>query len=219
MRGYSHIFVSDPSEATECSDFVAVAEAEQSWQEVFSRARLRELVLGYAKDASPIAIRKANAGEDIWKEQTYRKPSGRIQIVHRRKSDAEPTVKSQAPGGDATNLQPRPERALEKAHASTMRLAPPPMPVAPPSVTTAAWAYPQVSQLIVGYQGGTLDSAADEDWLRQVESKCKGALQQFQLQSKVLTKTLTPNAALLKLGSLIDSTYPKGLGLPPQSCL
>src|SRR5208337_1419197 len=27
---------------------------------------------------------------------------------------------------------------------------------------------------------------------------CKGALQQFQLQSKVLTKALTPNAALLK---------------------
>ena len=34
--------------------------------------------------------------------------------------------------------------------------------------------------------------------MRQVESRCKGALQQFQLQSKLLTKALTPNAALLK---------------------
>lgn len=34
--------------------------------------------------------------------------------------------------------------------------------------------------------------------MRQVESRCKGALQQFQLQSKVLTRALTPNAALLK---------------------
>jgi S-DNA-T family DNA segregation ATPase FtsK/SpoIIIE len=31
-----------------------------------------------------------------------------------------------------------------------------------------------------------------------VEGRCKGALQQFQLQSKLLTKALTPNSALLK---------------------
>ena len=68
----------------------------------------------------------------------------------------------------------------------------------PPSLGTAGWAYPQVSQLVSAYVGGSSDSAADEDWLRQVESKCKGALQQFQLQSKLLSKSLTPNAALLK---------------------
>ena len=65
-------------------------------------------------------------------------------------------------------------------------------------IATGAWAYPQVGQLVAGYQGGSQDSAADEEWLKQVESKCKGALQQFQLQSKLLTKALTPNAALLK---------------------
>jgi S-DNA-T family DNA segregation ATPase FtsK/SpoIIIE len=60
------------------------------------------------------------------------------------------------------------------------------------------WPCPQVGQLIANYQGGTQDSADDEEWLRLVESRCKGALQQFQLQSKLLTKALTPNAALLK---------------------
>jgi S-DNA-T family DNA segregation ATPase FtsK/SpoIIIE len=60
------------------------------------------------------------------------------------------------------------------------------------------WAYPKVRELIANYHGGTADSAADEDWLRQVEGRCKGALQEFQLQSKLLTKSLTPNAALLK---------------------
>jgi len=44
MRGYSHVFVSGPSDSPECSDFVTVAESDDSWQEVFSRARLRELV-------------------------------------------------------------------------------------------------------------------------------------------------------------------------------
>jgi len=41
-------------------------------------------------------------------------------------------------------------------------------------------------------------AAADADWLKRVENLAKGALQQFQLQSKLLTSTLTPNAALLK---------------------
>jgi DNA segregation ATPase FtsK/SpoIIIE, S-DNA-T family len=194
MRGYSHIFVSGPSDAAECSDFTAVAEAEQSWQEVFSRARLRELVLGYAKDADPIAIRKANAGEDIWKEQIYRKPSDRIQIVQRRKPDEDSTGESRAAGGEGKS-SPKPETGSETTPATP---TPPPVPMVPPIQGTAAWAYPQVSQLVSGYQGGSLDSAADEDWLRQVESKCKGALQQFQLQSKLLSKSLTPNAALLK---------------------
>jgi S-DNA-T family DNA segregation ATPase FtsK/SpoIIIE len=193
MRGYSHIFVSGPSDAPECSDFTAVAEAEQSWQEVFSRARLRELVLGYAKDADPIGIRKANAGEDIWKEQIYRKPSDRIQIVQRRKSDEDSTGESRASGGGSSNSPPKLETVKTPATAT-----PPPVPMVPPIQGTAAWAYPQVSQLVSGYRGGSPDSAADEEWLRQVESKCKGALQQFQLQSKLLSKSLTPNAALLK---------------------
>ena len=55
-----------------------------------------------------------------------------------------------------------------------------------------------IGELIANYSGGTQDSAADEEWLKQVEGRCKGALQQFQLQSKLLTKALTPNAALLK---------------------
>ncbi|MCL4178853.1 MAG: DUF87 domain-containing protein [Verrucomicrobia bacterium] len=197
-RLYSHIFVSGPSDAPECSDFVAVAEAEQSWQEVFSRGRLRELVLGYARDADPIAIRKANAGEDIWKEQAYRKPSDRIQIVQRRKPGEDSAGESPVPGVDAGISPPKQAGASDKTAITPTQPTPPPLPMVPPSLGTVGWVYPQVSQLVSAYVGGSSDSAADEDWLRQVESKCKGALQQFQLQSKLLSKSLTPNAALLK---------------------
>ena len=78
-----------------------MAESEDSWQEVFSRARVHELVLSYAKDLNPTTIRKANAGEDIWKDQIYRKPSARIQIVHRRKVEDEPNSSADAPGTGA----------------------------------------------------------------------------------------------------------------------
>jgi DNA segregation ATPase FtsK/SpoIIIE, S-DNA-T family len=199
LRGYSHIFVSGPSDAPECSDFVAVAEAEQSWQEVFSRARLRELVLSYAEDANPNQIRKANAGDDIWKEQCYRKPSERIQIVHRRKHDDDDSGGGSGSGeGRGKVPPPKPAPAPTGApQPSPTPPAQPPTPVAP-VVIASGWSYPQVAELIGNYQSGSQDSAEDEEWLKQVESRCKGALQQFQLQSKLLAKSLTPNAALLK---------------------
>ena len=197
MRGYSHIFVSGPSDAPDCSDFAAVAEAEHSWQEVFSRSRLRELVLGYAKEANPTAIRKANAGEDIWKDQAYRKPSTRIQILLRRKPDERPPGPEHTTPGGAPTLPPKPVPASGATTACP--ISPTPQPVAvPPPPPSPCWTRSEVSQLINSYQGGSLDSAEDEEWLRQVENRCKGALQQFQLQSKLLTKALTPNAALLK---------------------
>jgi hypothetical protein len=108
MRGYSHIFVSGPSDASECSDFVTIAEAEESWQEVFSRARLREVVTSYWKASDPTPIRKAIAGEDIWKTQTYRTPSKRIQIVQRRTKDGDSSNEGEAPGEGPHGPQPLP---------------------------------------------------------------------------------------------------------------
>jgi S-DNA-T family DNA segregation ATPase FtsK/SpoIIIE len=193
MRGYSHIFVSGPSDAPECSDFAAVAESEQSYQEVFSRTKLRELVLGYWKDANPTGIRKAVAGEDIWKEQIYRRPSDRIKVVYRRKSDDGESDDGGMPAS-GSDQGPPPEPSPAATPGPTTQ----PLQAAPAALSPTIWAQPSVSQQLAAYQGGTQDSAAEAEWLRQVESLCKGALQQFQLQSKLLSSVLTPNAALLK---------------------
>jgi S-DNA-T family DNA segregation ATPase FtsK/SpoIIIE len=199
MRGYSHIFVSGPSEAPDCSDFVTVAEAEESWQEVFSRARLREVVTNYWKDSSPTNIRKAIAAEDIWATQTYRTPSTRIQIVQC------PSGHGGSPSGASI-----PGSGSAAPHLLSPPAAPSASPTATPSSTSSTpaaeitpvspslWPYPKIADFVANYSGGTQDSAADEEWLKQIEGRCKGALQQFQLQSKLLTKSLTPNAALLK---------------------
>lgn len=193
LRGYSHIFVSGPSDSPECSDFVAVAEVEHSFQEVYSRAKVRELVLSYWKDSDPAPIRKAVAGEDIWKEQIHRKPSERVQIVRQPKKDADAGVEGETPVTPPSRLASPPSGPkLPPVTAGTT-----------PKETTAAvptstWAWPNISRMLAKHQGATQDGAADADWLKQVESRCKGALQQFQLHSKLLTSALTPNAALLK---------------------
>ena len=196
MRGYSHIFVSGPSDSPDCSDFVAVAESEQSWQEVFSRDRLREVVTSYWNNLNPVGIRKGIAGQDIWSTKTYRTPSKRIQIhIKPKSSDSGPS------GGDDTGGDsPAPTPAPCPAAPSVTPIVP--MDSSPTDAPTASaatsWPYPKLAELLANYQGGANDDAADEEWLTKVEGRCKGALQQFQLHSKLLGKSLTPNAALLK---------------------
>ena len=195
MRGYSHIFVSGPSDSPECSDFVTVAEAKESWQEVFSRARLRQLTMAYAKEVDPISIRKVIAGTDIWETLTYQKPSERIQIVQPRKSEISSTEELVKHGDKGSTKQPAIPTSVIKAQSATS-----PMPMASEmrDVSVKTWVDARIAPIIARYERGSEDNAADEEWLKQAESRCKGALQQFQLQSKVLSKALTPNAALLK---------------------
>jgi S-DNA-T family DNA segregation ATPase FtsK/SpoIIIE len=155
--------------------------------------------MSYWKNANPGPIRKAIAGEDIWAEQVYRRPSERIEIVSRRKPSDDSSDEGGAGGEQSipTPEQPpsptgSPSPAAASADASS------PSEAGASHTESAEWAYPQLNALFQSYRGGTRDSAADTEWLRQVENRCKGALQQFQLQSKLLTGTLTPNAALLK---------------------
>jgi S-DNA-T family DNA segregation ATPase FtsK/SpoIIIE len=145
----------------------------------------------------PRPLRRASADQDIWAEQTYRKPSERIEIVRRRKRSED---SSDDGGSGSSGFGSPPEPSSPPAPPS------PATPAAPAAAPQAAdmvsgdsqFARPDLAPLFRGYEGGTRDSAADAEWLKQVENLCKGALQQFQLQSKLLSGTLTPNAALLK---------------------
>jgi S-DNA-T family DNA segregation ATPase FtsK/SpoIIIE len=142
-----------------------------------------------------MTIRRANTDDDVWKERIYRAPSSRLKLVTKRKSQ---DVKHESAGTVPRASRPEPETTpvsteLVRDPANTQ-----------PSEShsdspLSCWAYPVITESLgetSGRTGG--DDSAEEEWLRQVESRCKGALQQFQLQSKLVSKTLTPNAALLK---------------------
>jgi len=196
LRGYSHVFISGPPDGPECSDFAAVAAAENSYQEVFSRARTRDLVLSYFKNADPIPIRQANANDNVWQESSYRMPAARVQIVRTRKPSSAAPKKADV----VTETQSQP---IESKPAPPPSLASSPEAIDQPVTLGAsgpqdAWAYPVISEALNSAGEESLDNAADNDWLKQIDSRCRGALQQFQLHSKLLSKSLTPNAALLK---------------------
>src|SRR4029077_1815202 len=58
VRGYSHVFVSDPNDAAECSAFCRVTDLDEGFQEVFGRSDLRELALAYFRGEDPLKIRR-----------------------------------------------------------------------------------------------------------------------------------------------------------------
>ena len=93
---------------------------------------------------------------------------------------------------------PSPEPAVPpttpKSHEATV-VDPAPQPV-PPAATSWAWA--GISHELVVNAPGDADREEDREWLGQTANAAKFALQQFQMNSKLLASTLTPNAALLK---------------------
>jgi S-DNA-T family DNA segregation ATPase FtsK/SpoIIIE len=53
---------------------------------------------------------------------------------------------------------------------------------------------------------GVQGASEQEEWLKTISSRMRSALQQFQLNSKLLSATLTPNAALLKFQGAANLT-------------
>ncbi len=69
----------------------------------------------------------------------------------------------------------------------------------------ACWAYERIADVVSSSQP-LIETKDDEEWLRTVEIKAKHALQQFQLQAKVVSSVLTPNCALIKFAGSSNLT-------------
>jgi S-DNA-T family DNA segregation ATPase FtsK/SpoIIIE len=219
LRGYSHVFISGPSDTGDLSDFAPVAGVEDAYQEVFSRAQLRDLVLRYSRDDNPMTVRQQSADENdkgIWSRRSYRKPAG-LRAKARGDSKTNPiqeksvsesqtqqgvrTVSAALLGDAGLSGAPLTEdetvtngAAPEACSANATK----PASVTPDTAVIAAWSSPLIQPLLDSSVVDQLDSGGDDLWLKQVESRTKVALQQFQLQAKLSKSVLTPNSALLK---------------------
>jgi S-DNA-T family DNA segregation ATPase FtsK/SpoIIIE len=67
------------------------------------------------------------------------------------------------------------------------------------------WAYPAIAGVVAGAQP-RFKAGDDGDWLHAVVTKVKHALQQLQLQAKVVSSKLTPNCALIKFAGSSNLT-------------
>lgn len=222
LRGYSHVFVSGPSDAGDLSDFAPVAGAEDSFQEVFGRSQVRELVLRYFRGEDPSSVREQIAGEEngrVWVERRYRRPSGfsaeggrpaSSQEVRRQRQGGGKESEEQARSGagddslslvQAAGASTSDKPAGEAAADSGAQSSPAGTSEGGTSnlgVGSASWSSPLVQPLLDSWAAVEQDSGDDRQWMKQLEGRVRVALQQFQLQAKLLKSVLTPNSALLK---------------------
>jgi DNA segregation ATPase FtsK/SpoIIIE, S-DNA-T family len=203
IRGYSHVFVWGPDDPCDCSSFAPVADLDGAYQEVFGRPELRELVRCYFENRDPLALRKRIAGEDVWSEIEYQRPTDRTKIkaprVHMPETDDEPPPDDGGSGGS-----PGPSPTPTTPGGVVKRTVPEPKKDAD-STAEAKWAYSGITGAVSSAQPDA-ESSDDGEWLHSVETKAKHALQQFQLQAKVVSSALTPNCALIKFAGSANLT-------------
>jgi S-DNA-T family DNA segregation ATPase FtsK/SpoIIIE len=196
LRGFSHVFVSGPVDAADHSEVAPIADlgdAEYTaTQEIFGRNRVRELVLRYFRGEDPGVQATPNGSRGSPGSGGAPAIDQNAGAESKDKSSELPAEPALAGDGVIVDIS-------EVARTSAPEVGDGP-PIAPESQGGVApyWIYPSVGAWA---NAGEIRSAVDEEaqaWLRNVESTTKLALQQFQLQAKLLRTILTPNAALLK---------------------
>lgn len=225
VRGYSHVFVSGPAnsdDVSSCSPLTTPADGApwDSYQEVFARDKVRRLVLRYLRDDDPTEDRRP-VGGDGWGGSDGRRPGPQSIQIARTNSEGRQAPPSASAGSrpstPAHNLGSS-GRNESPAQQPTGVVPKPQVPVGPQGAAPAGatvqagdaqlssgtvkgghrWAYAAVEHWLTRDAQEREDRGDSLAWLRQVEMLTKAALQQFQLQAKLLKSVLTPNAALLK---------------------
>lgn len=196
LRGYSHVFVSGPSDGTECSDFVEVAGLGGSYQEIYSRAKTRALVSAYANGAEPGTVRDSVVDVTVLGKCDFREIGTRVTFK---------PVKVPAPARSVTKPAAPPVTPVAApvptpASVETNNVPTTPAPTtAPIPSRDHTWPYRGISAILDGRGPAQGVTAAEEEWLRTTVGRMRSALQQFQLNSKIVQDPkLTPNAAIVR---------------------
>ncbi len=216
VRGYSHVFVSGPSDASTSSDFVQVAGLDNSYQEVFERADVRRLILKYLHEQNPIDVREEIAGDSVWSQQVYQSPTDRNIVVvdemqkengqssaslynaQPSSSPSDPMYRTTLWGGESDGSSAVVANGIIETNISALAET--------TNDSERHWAYPAISTLLA-YDYNTDENGTEKQiWLQNTGTRAKAALQQFQMRSKLISSVLTPNAALLKFAGSDDLT-------------
>lgn len=201
VLGYSHVFVWGPDDPGNGSSFAPLADMEGAYQEIYGRSEVRDLVRCYFENGDPFPIRRNVTQRDVWNESTYRRPTPREQPKSAASTAAAYSPKPRnndksSSGVDRTEYSPTHfESALSEGQVDPPMATP--KEERKPETSVQQWSYPAVADAVSGSPLHP-ETENDDKWLQEVEAKAKQALLQFQLQAKVMSRTLTPNCALIK---------------------
>lgn len=199
LRGYSHVFVHSPD--FDNSDTFEIAEAANCHQEIFARKELRDLVLAYWNGHDPKTVRNRCFDfppSDI--EHEFQPPTSikRKANTVRRPAREEDTVQSQNETKEPETVAGEDDGPSQTTGLSNDTTIGERVITPESTVDSGTWAYSTIAPVLNQFPEERQVCEVDAQWLKQVVKQMKTGLQQFNLQAKLLSETMTPNAALLK---------------------
>lgn len=197
IRGYSHIFVPTATDGADCTDVSGVPEAPNAFQETYGRPALKRLVQAYWQRQDTRDERRKAGADYLAEAPVWKRPgSGEPEMAFAIQPKTSPPVAPDAPPADPQeHAEPKAEPASGSDSAELLET----------SAEVSGWAYPSILRLLTVASGGA-DEAEEREWLNRLATATRSALQQIQLQAKLLDSALTPNSALLKFAGSANMT-------------
>jgi len=211
LRGYSHVFVH--SSGFSDTNTFPLDQVEDCHQEVFARKELRDLMLAYWNGDDPTTVRNREFDfPPSERPHEYQPPTAirkKKDIVTKVPKGPAKTNQSSTSDHEESKPQSKKESAKSKTpvaatpnqfdqeqhgsdhnsnHTASDNLTP----------TDDSWAYDGIASAVKEHAATHESSDDDGQWLKGVVKQMKTGLQQYNLQAKLKSETMTPNAALLK---------------------
>jgi S-DNA-T family DNA segregation ATPase FtsK/SpoIIIE len=212
LRGYSHVFVHGPADATTQAEQASIAGLPNGFQEQFGREELRNLIKAYAAGTQLLLVRSTLGADAPWSTESFRSPSARVGWVNKG-----PVGKVAAPLGTPATGSKKTKPAAAAAGGTAAAETSVVRPVPNDAMTTAgddtvgegvealtdavsSAGDPQDILALIDSRARqqAATSQADQEWLDATAQKLRTALIGYNLQAKILGTRLTPNAALIR---------------------
>ncbi|QEG02393.1 FtsK-like domain-containing protein [Stieleria maiorica] len=208
LRGYSHVFVH--SQDSSDTNTFPLDQVENCHQEVFARKELRELMLAYWKDDDPTSVRNrefdfppSNTPHEFLPPTAIRRSSDIVKRFPNSPDRAVPPTEAGSQQSHAKTDTESPEIEIDPSSDKIESINPRESGQNSDQAgiltsKESVWAFDGLSRVIEAHVETRLESEADIEWLKEVVKRTKTGLQQYNLQAKLKSETMTPNAALLK---------------------
>lgn len=204
LKGLSHVFVPTSSDTDDPTIATEVADARYAYQEIIGRKALKQLLMAYWHDQSTADVRRGMGFYHMDFEPTWRAPGSGVAFlrsVYRapvRRPASQPALPVPEPTPDTPAEVPT-EPSIENLLPTPLPGDSAPLPVdSSPAEAQGHWAYSEIGDLIASALHLAPIAPEEEEWLKQTAFSTRSALQQLQLQAKLIDSALTPNSALLK---------------------
>ncbi|MCW6038725.1 hypothetical protein K4A83_20970 [Spirulina subsalsa FACHB-351] len=192
LSGYSHVFISGPSDSFVSNDQVPLAKVDHCYQEIFNRESVRQLVLAIHRQHPLVSIREQLGSETPWKAYNPRFPAARVVWVNpvldevsssglSEKSNAQEDLVQLSIHKNADSIPIQDSHRLEISK----------------QIESPTCFSPSVVKWIDSMSQSKMNNQADDKWLKETSLKLRKALLGYDLQAKILGERLTPNAALI----------------------